>query len=186
MPFVPLKQETGVEFPIAVSAEVAIIIFTTLLVVQPLASVTNTLYCPTPRLLIVWLPETKLAGPVQEYKYWLPVAKVVPPKTKTLADPVLSPKQRTSVCCTVFVNRSGSIIVADVVIVQPFQSVTTTVYSPGQSPEGEISLIGIIHGATTSVLLQIYEAYSPEPSTTPPLTSSVIEPSLAPNQVILE
>ena len=182
----PLKQETGVEFPIAVSAEVAIIIFTTLLVVQPLASVTNTLYCPTPRLLIVWLPERKLAGPVQEYKYWLPVAKGVPPKTKTLADPVLSPKQRTSVLITVFVNSRGSNIVADVDIEQPFQSVTITSYCPGQRPIGLIKFPGIKHGATTSGLLQIYEAYSPEPSTTPPLTSSVIEPSLASKQVILE
>ena len=70
--------------------------------VHPLASVTNTLYCPTPRPLIVWLPETKPAVrvpaiPVQEYKYWLPIAKGVPPKTKTLADPVLFPKQSVSI-----------------------------------------------------------------------------------------
>ena len=187
----PLKQETGVVFPAAVSAEADIIIFTTLLVVQPLASVTNTLYCPTPRISIVWLPETKLAVlvpaiPVQAYKYWLPIPKGVPPKTKTLADPLLSPKQRTSVLITVFVNSRGSNIVADVDIEQPFQSVTITSYCPGQRPVGLLKFPGIKHGATTSVLLQIYEAYSPEPSTTPPFTLSVIEPSLASKQVILE
>lgn len=90
-------------------------------VVQLLASVTVTLYVLAVKLVAVGF----VCPPVQIFVYG-----PVPPEGDTVAVPSEPPKQVTAVEEVVAVNAVGSVTIPEVVLVQLFPSVTTTVQVP--------------------------------------------------------
>jgi hypothetical protein len=90
-----------------------------LVVVQPFASVTVTVYVPAQRPVVVAAVPPEGA---HEYVYG-----AVPPEATTVAEPVHWPLQRMFTCEPVVVIAGGCVIVYVLVIVHPFASVTVTV-----------------------------------------------------------
>jgi hypothetical protein len=88
-------------------------------IVQPLASVTVTVYEPEARPVAV---EPVPPDGAQEYVYG-----PVPPDGATLALPVDAPLHNTFVCVVVAVNAVGCVMVKVRVAVQPPAPVTVTV-----------------------------------------------------------
>lgn len=95
---------------------------------QPLASVITILYVPPAKPLIVncVVCEVPLVAPVQEYG-------AVPPVITTVIEPFAVP-QAVGVVVAVAENCPGAPTLADVVFVQPLESVTVTVYVPARRP----------------------------------------------------
>ncbi len=94
--------------------------------VQPLASVTVTVYVPAARLEAV--AEVAPLDQAKEYD-------VVPPVAEAVASPSLPPLQLTlSVYAVAATSTAGSVIVTEAESVQPLASVTVTLYVPAARP----------------------------------------------------
>lgn len=89
--------------------------------VQPLASVTVTVYIPAVRLT--------MSSVVAPFDHWKLKAGV-PPVTLMLIEPLLPPLQETGSEVEVMFNAGGCEMVALIDLVQPLESVTVTVYVP--------------------------------------------------------
>src|SRR5207247_1704738 len=93
--------------------------------VQPLASLTVTMYVPAPRLVAV---DPFCTGLVFHENVLLPV----PPLALAVALPLVPPKQSTLTCALMLEIDavSGCVMVALAVAVQPLASLTVTMYVP--------------------------------------------------------
>src|SRR5947208_1871115 len=93
--------------------------------VQPLASLTVTMYVPAPRLVAV---EPFCTGLVFHENVLLPL----PPLALAVALPLVPPKQSTLTCALMLALNavSGCVMVALAVAVQPLASLTVTMYVP--------------------------------------------------------
>lgn len=98
---------------------------TVLMSVQPLASLTVTVYVFAHFPVIVDVVSPPGA---QEYEYG-----GVPPPAITEAVPLHKPKQLTSVALATPVNGVGCVMLTFALAIQPFRSVTRTLYTPEQS-----------------------------------------------------
>lgn len=90
-----------------------------LVITQPFASVTVTVYVPA-QSADADAPVPPLGA--QEYEYG-----AVPPEGVTVAEPVHWPLQSTLVCAPVVLSAGGCVMVNVRVVVQPFASVTVHV-----------------------------------------------------------
>jgi hypothetical protein len=116
---------TGVADVFVISCGGSVIV-TDCVTVHPLLSVETTVYVPAVSpVAVAFVPPVGLQANVYPG---------FPPDVVTVAAPVASPKQSTSVCVDVAVNAVGAVIVNDCVVVQPLTSVTTQVYVPAASP----------------------------------------------------
>ena len=98
------------------------VIVTLSVTVHPFASVTTTVYVPDAIFVKSWLTALLL------HKY---VYGAVPPLTVKSILPVAFPLHNTFTCVVINAKATaGWVIVTDIVSVQPFVSVTTTVYVP--------------------------------------------------------
>ncbi len=106
-------------------------------VVQPLASVTVTVYVAAHKAAIVAVP------PAFDHKY---VYAAVPPKGVAVEDPVQTLLQATFVLAVVAVkDAAGWVIVGTYVTVHPLLSVMVTVYVAAQSPEMVAAGAPVLH-----------------------------------------
>jgi hypothetical protein len=139
------------------------VIVTGTVVVQPLASLTVIVVPPAARPLNV--PLAWNVTPSFEYVYG-----DVPPEPLTVTLPVELPKQRTFVCNpTLAVSAAvGCVIVTNLVAVQPFASVTVTLYVPATRP---------VRSCVVAPFDQAY-AYG----AVPPVTVRSIDPVAPPKQ----
>ena len=119
-PFVPPKQETFVVAVIFAVTCVGCEIVVVAVCVHPPASVTSTVYVPTPNPVAV--------APVPPEGVQLYVYPPEPPLAVTVADPFVPPKQETFVVAVIFaVGAPALAMVVVAVRVHPFASVTVTV-----------------------------------------------------------
>ena len=96
--------------------------------VQPFTSLTTTVYVPAAKPVTVVVPEK--GPPFTEYVY-----TGVPPVTAPIMiDPLLAPQLAFTTVVANAVGPAVFAIVADVVNVQPFASLTITVYVPTPNP----------------------------------------------------
>jgi hypothetical protein len=127
VPSPPARHESPlVSVAVALSAAAGCVIVKLELLLQPLLSVTVTLYTPA-------LNDEKLLVPAVTEPVKLPVIVygAVPPDTITCATPLLPPKHDTAeLCDEVTLSADGSLIVTDAVVVQLLASVTVMVLAP--------------------------------------------------------
>jgi hypothetical protein len=126
VPVVPPLHKTGVEDVVPVTA-VGCVMVNDLVIEHPAGELIVHVYVPaqSPVAVAPVPPEG-----AQEYVY-VPV----PPDATTVALPLHAALQVTFTCDCVAVITGGCVIVAVAVDVQPFASVTVTVYDPAMSVE---------------------------------------------------
>ena len=118
-PLFPPKQLTLVLLPITDVSNVGWVTDTDEVLVQFNASVTVTVYVPAAR------PDAVAPVPPEDQRY---VYGGVPPLPVTVAEPLLPVKQLTFVIAVIDEIKSvGSVIITEVVVVQPRLSVTVTI-----------------------------------------------------------
>jgi hypothetical protein len=156
-PVVPPLHNTLLTAVEVARAETGSMIVTISVIVQPLASVTVTVFTPAVSPVI-----TDVVA-VVDHKYVYPE---VPPDTVTVAEPVVPPLHNTLLTAVDVTKAVGSAIVTISVIVHPLASVTVTVFTPAVWP------------IITEVVAVVDHKYVyPE---VPPVTVIVAEPVVPP------